>query len=67
VYPDNLKKVGASRVNITQRTPHECKEIAEDTEEYAILKGIMEDAMDFIRANVCLILYLIPLNSLSHL
>ena len=28
----------------------------EDTEEFSILKGIMEDALEFIRANVCLCL-----------
>jgi hypothetical protein len=39
-------------VNITQRTPHESTEIAEDTEEFNSLKGIMEGVVEFVRANV---------------
>jgi hypothetical protein len=57
-HPDCLKKSGTSKVNLTQRTAHESKEIAEDTEEYTILKGIMEDAMEFIRANVRIVCFI---------
>jgi hypothetical protein len=39
-------------VNITQRTPHESTEIAADTGEYDLLKGILDDILEFIRSNV---------------
>jgi hypothetical protein len=55
-------------VNITQRTPHESKEIAEDTEEFNLLKGIMEDIMEFIRANVfCPVFFKFTSNNLFKL
>ena len=52
VHPDFLRKANVTRTNHTQRTPHESMDIASDTEEFAILTGIMEDLMSFIQANV---------------
>jgi hypothetical protein len=52
VHPHRLRKVNVTRVNHTQRTPHESEDIANDTEEFQILTSIMEDLMDFIQANV---------------
>ena len=52
VHPDRLRKANVSRVNHTQRTPHESRDIATDTQEFQILTSIMEDLMDFIQANV---------------
>jgi hypothetical protein len=51
VHPERLKKVNVSRVNYTQRTPHESTDIANDTDEFRILTSIMEDLMDFLQAN----------------
>jgi len=54
VHPDQLRAEHVGVVNHTQRTPHESMEIVVDPEEYDLLKGIMEDPMAFIRANVSL-------------
>jgi len=51
---DYFKNLNASRVNLNQRTLYESKDIAENTKEYMLLKEIMEDAMKFIKVNVCL-------------
>jgi hypothetical protein len=40
------------KVNRKQRVPYESKEIAKGTAEFAILTSIIQDLMDFIRANV---------------
>jgi hypothetical protein len=52
VHPECIRKANVTRVNHTQRTPHESHDIATDTEEFRILTSIMEDLMDFIQANV---------------
>ena len=52
VHPDFLRKVNVTKVNHTQRTPHESSDIGKDTEEFANLTSIMEELMLFIQANV---------------
>jgi hypothetical protein len=52
IHPDFLRKARVTKVNHTQRTPHESNDIATDTAEFQTLMSIMEDLMEFLQANV---------------
>jgi hypothetical protein len=52
VHPDHLKNADASRVNHTQRTPYESREILEDIPGYDLVDGSLDGCIDLVRACV---------------
>ncbi|KAK7023064.1 hypothetical protein R3P38DRAFT_2374330, partial [Favolaschia claudopus] len=51
-HMDHVQRSHGGRVNLTQRTPHESKEMRDNAREYAILCDAYEEVFDYIRVTL---------------
>ncbi|KAK6988250.1 hypothetical protein R3P38DRAFT_2413723, partial [Favolaschia claudopus] len=51
-HMDHVQRSHGGRVNLTQRTPHESKEMRDNARDYAILCDAYEEVFDYIRVTL---------------
>lgn len=56
MHPSQLLREGALKVNWGQREPRESQQIRDHPSLYRQMKSIMEDILEFIKANVSIVL-----------